>query len=171
LNSSHRDFGGKSKYWQCGSVLDAMQKGHRAEDFAWTPPTVRKDMARTAERPGAGKAFTEHVANALAFDYGPEVGGFIRHDHSPGSELENNIAHERAMLSGDSEGHGVASALGRDWRHRGGRNSMLGAGELAALGAKARATRSSTAAKPLTLRGQRQRARPMARARRDRAPR
>jgi hypothetical protein len=102
--------GGKSKIGNAQSVLDAMQKGHRAEDFAWTPPTVSKDMARTPPS-SAGKAFTEHVANALAFDYGPEVGGFIDTIIHPGSELKNNIAHERAMLSGDSEG----MALPRHW--------------------------------------------------------
>jgi hypothetical protein len=66
----------------------------------------------------AGKAFTEHAANALVGDYGPEVGGFIHTLVSPsewssfGSNLDNNVAHERAILQGDSEGHGIASAGG-----------------------------------------------------------
>jgi hypothetical protein len=65
-----------------------------------------------------GKAVTEHYANALAGDYGPEVGGFLHTIASPseysdfGANLDRNVAHERAIMQGDSEGHPIASAAG-----------------------------------------------------------
>jgi hypothetical protein len=133
--------GGKAKIGNAQAVIDKLNNGAAPDAFAFTPPTVDKSMAtpqphdqlRDAvgegifngldavmpglgsllrQNQGAGKAYTEHAANALAFDYGPEVGGFIDTVLHPGSELDNNIAHERAILSGDSEGHGVASAAG-----------------------------------------------------------
>jgi hypothetical protein len=148
--------GGKARIGNAQQILDAMKKGATPDAFRFTPPTVDKSMAtpqphdrlRDAvgegifngldavmpglgsllrQNQGAGKAYTEHAANALAFDYGPQVGGFIDTVLHPGSELDNNIAHERAILSGDSEGHGVASALGE----------LTGVGATALLGNEA----------------------------------
>lgn len=58
-----------------------------------------------------GKAFTEHAANAIVADYGPEVGGVID-TILRGGPLDNNVAHERAIMEGDSADHPVASAAG-----------------------------------------------------------
>jgi hypothetical protein len=76
------------------------------------------DLMSQAQQSGSGKAFTEHAANALAMDYGPEAGGFIDTLLSPsqygdfGANMGRNIAHERAQLTGDSEGHPYASTAG-----------------------------------------------------------
>ena len=129
---------GRSKIGNAQAVLDAFAKGHR--EFGWTPPTAAKDPIQVNEQstrdkigeallgaldehfPGvgtflranrdSGKAFTEHAANALAFDYGPEVGGLIDTIIHPGSSLDNNVAHERAILEGDSQGHEGAALAG-----------------------------------------------------------
>jgi hypothetical protein len=105
---------GKAHIGNAGHVLEQFQKGRR--DFAFSDPTVRKEAPKDDPSmlegvQASGKAFTEHFANALAFDYGPEVGGFI-HTIIHGGSLDNNVAHERAILEGDSEGHGLASTLG-----------------------------------------------------------
>jgi len=66
----------------------------------------------------SGKAFTEHVANSMVGDYGPEVGGFLHTILSPSeysefaANLDRNVAHERAIMQGDSADHGVASLAG-----------------------------------------------------------
>lgn len=65
-----------------------------------------------AAQTNGSKAFVEHAANAAALDYGPEVGALIDTILHPGSSLPRNAAHEHAILSGDSEGHPVASTLG-----------------------------------------------------------
>jgi hypothetical protein len=64
-----------------------------------------------ARENGSGKAFTEHAANALVADYGPEVGGFLK-TVADGGDLGTNIAHQRAVLTGDSSEHPVASIGG-----------------------------------------------------------
>jgi len=85
---------------------------------------------RRARDNGSGKAFTEHVANSMVGDYGPEVGGFLHTIASPseysdfGANLDRNVAHERAIMQGDSAGHGVASFSGE----------LTGAGLAAPLG-------------------------------------
>jgi hypothetical protein len=134
--------GGKAKIGNAEAILDDLKKGHKAEDFAFTPPVVRQDMTkgpdqpltmdhvRTAVRdalmnviaPGLGpqlgeaaepvvKPFLEHAANAVAGDYGPELGGVID-TVLHGGDISNNAAHERAIMEGDSEGHPIASAAG-----------------------------------------------------------
>jgi hypothetical protein len=130
---------GHSHLGNAEDVLKAYQKGHRT--FSWEAPTAGEqinvsptagEQARDAIGEGllngidavipglgtylkqntdAGKAFTEHFANSLAADYGPEAGGLIDSIINGGS-VANNTAHERAILEGDSEGHGVASTLG-----------------------------------------------------------
>lgn len=57
------------------------------------------------------KAGVEHAANAVALDYGPEVGGVIETALHGGS-LDSNVAHERATLEGESATHPIASAAG-----------------------------------------------------------
>lgn len=143
---------GKSKIGNAQAVLDKLKAGTDPSSFAWTPPTIDKSMAPQAHDdsirsaigegifngldavyPGlgtllrnhkdAGKAFTEHAANAVAADYGPEVGGLID-TVLHGGDVSNNAAHERAIMSGDSEGHPVASLAGE----------LTGVGVDAALG-------------------------------------
>lgn len=147
---------GRSKIGNAQAVLDAYAKGHRqfgwtppaprkAEEAAAAQPSIRDKigdalvgaldaefpgigaMLRTAREDGSGKAFTEHAANALAFDYGPEVGGLIDTVLHPSSNLDNNVAHERATMEGDSQGHDVASILGE----------LTGAGLTGAVGGEA----------------------------------
>jgi hypothetical protein len=66
----------------------------------------------------SGKAATEHVANSMVGDYGPEVGGLLHTILSPseysefGANLDRNVAHERAILQNDSSDHPVASVAG-----------------------------------------------------------
>lgn len=131
---------GRSKIGNAQAVLEARDKGHK--QFGWTPPTPAKEaidvheqstrdkigeallgaldasfpgvgtLLRSARDSGSGKAFTEHAANAVGFDYGPELGGAIDTIIHPGSSFDNNVAHERAILEGDSQGHETASLLG-----------------------------------------------------------
>jgi hypothetical protein len=81
----------------------------------------------------AGKAYTEHTANAVGFDYGPEIGGFLKTITSPSDygdfskSLDRNVAHERATMEGDSTDHPIASIAGE----------LTGAGVDAALGNEA----------------------------------
>jgi hypothetical protein len=156
---------GRSKIGNAKDVLDKFSQGHR--QFGWTPPTpaapppqqkAPMDAARDAIGDGilesidtffpgvgtflrqhrdAGKAFTEHVANSAAMDYGPEVGGLIDTIIHPGSDLHRNIAHERAILEGDSADHPIASIAGE----------LGGVGVNAMLGNEAGLANLSTAAK------------------------
>jgi hypothetical protein len=130
--------GGRSHLGNAEDVLKAYQQGHRT--FAWQAPTAGKalpteDQSGTVKDaigegllngidaviPGlgtylrqntdAGKAFTEHFANSIVADYGPEVGGVID-SILKGGPISNNIAHERATLEGESDTHPVASIAG-----------------------------------------------------------
>lgn len=130
--------GGHAHLGNAQAVLDQYQKGHR--EFSWQPPVAAKDQKinvtphplRDAVGEGilgaidqlfpgvgslmrdnrdVGRAFVGHVANAVAADYGPEVGGLI-HTITDGGDLDRNVAHERATLEGYSQGHEAASALG-----------------------------------------------------------
>lgn len=130
---------GRAKIGNAKDVIDYLKKGGSPDAFAWSQPTVAKAAAEPTHSdirdaigngilgaldhffPGlgtllathrdAGKAYIEHAANAVAMDYGPEVGGLIDTVLHGGS-LGNNVAHERAQLEGDSAGHPVASTLG-----------------------------------------------------------
>jgi hypothetical protein len=127
---------GRSHIGNAQAILDAYKQGHR--QFSWEAPMpaqpepaqdpslrdkIGDGLLDALDRQfpglgqflraneGSGKAFTEHVANSLVGDYGPEAGGLID-SIIKGGNLKNNIAHERAILEGDSEGHGAASFLG-----------------------------------------------------------
>jgi hypothetical protein len=109
--------GGKVHISNAEKVLDKYHEGARnfgfqnsiGGDAVADPPSGFQD---------AGKALTEHAANALAFDYGPEVGGFLDTLLSPsqydefGENLDRNIAHTRARLEGESDAHPYASITG-----------------------------------------------------------
>lgn len=145
--------GGQSHIGNAQAVMDAYAKGHR--QFSWEAPTADTtkaaspstgDQVKSAVGDGilnaldeafpglgsflrdhqsAGRAFTAHVANAVAGDYGPEVAGAL--DTLTGGDLNQNIAHERAILEGESQGQGVASTAGE----------LTGAGLVAPIGGEA----------------------------------
>lgn len=104
--------GGRAKIGNAADVIKHRDQGFKT--FGWEDPTVSKDMGRQ-EQPsavqGVGKALIAHIANGLVADYGPEVGGALT-TLLTGGDLSRNVAHERAMLDGESDGHGVASFLG-----------------------------------------------------------
>lgn len=139
--------GGHSRVGNAQDVLDNFAKGHkdfgwgapteRKAEPAAEPSFVDKARDVIGEgilngldtfTPGtgtllrnnkeAGAAFTEHVANGIVGDYGPEVSGFLQTIVDPsgygefGKNLDRNVAHTRAQLEGDSQGHEIASGLG-----------------------------------------------------------
>lgn len=67
----------------------------------------------------AGRAYTANAADAAAGDYGPEIAGFLDTATDPsaygdfGASLDRNVAHEHALLTGESDGHPIASAAGQ----------------------------------------------------------
>jgi hypothetical protein len=66
----------------------------------------------------SGRAFTASAANGAVADYGPEIGGFLDTLTSPSqygdfsANLDRNVAHERAILTGETQGHTGASIAG-----------------------------------------------------------
>lgn len=146
--------GGKSKIANAADILAKRDQG--AQQFGWAPPKVDASLAPKSPltidhvrqavgdallnliTPGLGvqsgaaaqdsgaKPLIEHIANAAVADYGPEVGGVIDKILN-GGDLGTNVAHERAMLEGDSADHPVASILGE----------LTGAGLTGALGNEA----------------------------------
>lgn len=87
-----------------GKISDALIEG-----VSMGNPVLTATL-KTMRDDGTMQAYFDHVANGLTFDYGPEVAGAL--DTLAGGGLKQNIAHERARLSGDSSVHPIASGAG-----------------------------------------------------------
>jgi hypothetical protein len=78
-------------------------------DVSFVQPQPNSAHNSIGDSIGAG---INHIANSLAFDYGPEVGGAIDKILHPSSSYSDNVAKERAILDQQSEAHPVASFVG-----------------------------------------------------------